>query len=295
LRAFQRRGQRYAVRFPALATLREADAEPGSNWTRHLPAAFLLAAIAALAFALAKPHTSYRVAINQASVMLIIDHSGSMASDDVAPTRLQAVVTAANKFIDKLPSGSKVGAIGFGTTPDAVQAPSLNHNAARQLINSLQANGSTATGNALALALELLHGSLKAHPPAAMVLLSDGSANAGLNPVSIAQEALNDHIPIYTIALGTPNGTLTVQNGPFSQQVPVPPDPQLMAQIAKASGGRSYTVQDAGTLDSVYSHLGEKLGTVSRQREITSEVSVAALVLLVLAIALAVRFAGRLP
>jgi Ca-activated chloride channel family protein len=295
LRAFQRRGQRYAVRFPAIATLRQAAAEPASSWTRHLPAAFLLAAIAALAIALAKPHTSYQVAVNQASIMVIIDHSGSMASTDVSPTRLGAVVTAANKFIDKLPSNAKVGAIGFGTSPDAVQAPTTNHNAARQLIDNLQAGGSTATGDALELALELLHGSDKRHQPAAVVLLSDGAANAGPNPVAIAQEAAADHIPIYTIALGTPTGTLTVQNGPFAQQVPVPPDPALMAQIATASGAKSYTVEDAGTLNSVYSHLGEKLGTITRQREITSEVSVAALALLVIAIALAVRLAGRLP
>jgi Ca-activated chloride channel family protein len=293
LRAFRRRGQRYAVRFPAIATLRQAAGEPGSNWTRHLPIAFVLAAIAALAFALAKPHTSYSVAINQASLMMVIDHSGSMASTDVAPTRLQAVVTAANKFIDKLPPGSKVGAIGFGTSADAVQAPVTSHNAARQLIDNLQANGATATGDALALALELLHGSVKNHAPAAIVLLSDGAANTGQNPVTVAGEAAADHIPIFTIALGTPNGTLTV--GPFGQQVAVPPDPQLMAEIAKASGGRAYNVQDAPTLNAVYSHLGERLGSVTRQREITSEVSVAALVLLLIGVALAVRFAGRLP
>ena len=294
-RASQRRTQRYAVRFPAIATLRQAAGEPRSSWTRHLPAAFLLAAIAALALALAKPHTSYKVAINQASIMVIIDHSGSMASTDVAPTRLGAVITAANAFIDKLPPNAKVGAIGFGTTTDAVQAPTTDHGAARQLIDNLQASGSTATGDALALALELLHGALKNHQPSAIVLLSDGAANAGLNPVSVARESAADHIPVFTIALGTPNGTLTIQNGPFTQQVPVPPDPQLMAQIARASGGHTYTVQDAGTLNSVYTHLGEKLGTVTRQREITSEVSVAALVLLAIAIGLAARFAGRLP
>jgi Ca-activated chloride channel family protein len=295
LRLAQRRRQTYAVRFPAIATLRQAAGEPGSGWTRHLPAALLLAALAALAFALARPHTNYKVAVNQASIVLIIDHSGSMASTDVQPTRLAAVITAANTFIDKLPPQAKVGAIAFSTSPDQVQAPVTNHAAARQLIDNLQPSGSTATGDALALALEVLHGSNKLHPPSAIVLLSDGAANAGASPVAIARESATDHIPIFTIALGTPTGTLTVPNGPFTQQVPVPPDPELMAEIAKASGGRSFNVQDAGTLNSVYSHLGEKLGQVTRHREITSEFSILALVLLVAALGLAARLAGRLP
>src|SRR5581483_11472093 len=252
-----------------------AAGEPGQGWSRHVPAALLLAALAALALALAKPHTTYKVAVNQASIVLIIDHSGSMAATDVLPSRLAAVVTAANKFIDKLPSTAKVGAVGFSTTPDEVQGPVTAHAAARALIDHLQAGGSTATGDAIALALEILHGTTKLHPPSAIVLLSDGAANSGLDPVTVAKQAGTEHIPIFTIALGTPNGTLSV--GPFGQQEPVPPDPQLMARIAKASGGRSYSVQDANTLNSVYSHLGEKLGSETRHREITSEFSIAAL------------------
>jgi Ca-activated chloride channel family protein len=290
----QRRTGRYAVRFPAIETLRAAAAESSvATWVRHVPAALLLAAIAALAFALARPHTTYKAPINKASIMLVIDHSGSMASTDVAPTRLSAVITAANQFIDKLPAGSKLGAIGFSTTPDAVQGPVTDHSAARQLVDSQQAGGSTATGDAMALALELLHGSLKSHPPSAIILLSDGSANAGQSPTAVAREAATDHIPIYTIALGTPGGTLSL--GPFGQQQPVPPDPALMAQIARASGGRSYNVQDAGTLSSVYRHLGDQLGTVTRHREVTAWFAIAALALLLMASAVGARFAGRLP
>jgi Ca-activated chloride channel family protein len=290
-----RRGnKRYAIRYTAVPIVSLAtEAEPA--WQRHLPATFAVAAIAALAVALARPHISYSAPVNDASVMLVIDHSGSMASTDVAPTRLAAAQRAANTFINQLPANAKVGVIGFGTTPDVVQGPATDHNTARAAIDSEVANGSTATGDALGVALQLLHGSDPKHPPSAIVLLSDGAANAGLNPVSVAAEAAADHIPIFTIALGTPTGTLTVQNGPFAQQVPVPPDPQLMAQIAKASGGHTYTVQDSGTLNSVYSRLGEKLGSVTRQREITSEVSVAALVLLLVGVGLAARFAGRLP
>ena len=203
----RRRARRYAVRFPAIPTLREALAGAPS-WERHLPAALALAAVALLAVALARPHVNYRAPVNEASLMLVTDHSGSMAANDVAPSRLSAAEAAANTFIDQLPSSVRVGAIGFSSSPDAVQGAVTNHAAARQIINSQSAGGGTDTGDALELALQLLHGSVAKHPPAAIVLLSDGAANAGPDPVTVARAAAHDRIPIYTVALGTPSGTL---------------------------------------------------------------------------------------
>ena len=291
----RRRDTRYAVRFTAVPTVALASDGGGSSWQRHLPAAFVVAAIAALAFALARPHISYSAPINEASVILVIDHSGSMASNDVAPTRLQAVQRAANTFIDQLPAAAKVGVIGFGSSPDIVQQPSTNHSAARTAINAETANGSTATGNALALALGLLHATEPKHPPSAIVLLSDGAANAGLNPVSEAQQAKQDRVPIFTVALGTPNGTLQNPTDPFAPPIPVPPDPQLMHQIAAASGAQSYDVQNADLLNSIYQHLGAQLGSAMRKHEVTAEFAAGGLVLLLLAAVAAALWTGRLP
>jgi Ca-activated chloride channel family protein len=291
--AAQRRTRRYAIRFTAVSTLRLAAEGTRAGWLRHLPGVLALAAITALALALAQPRTSYRVPVDQASIILVTDHSGSMAANDVLPSRLAAAEAAANSFIDKLPAGVKVGAVAFSTTPDAVQGPVTNHDAARAIIDAQQAGGSTATGNALALALELLHGSLRGHPPSAIVLLSDGAANAGENPVTVAQQAAKDHIPIDTVALGTPYGELS--EGPFSPPVSVPPDPQLMAQIAHASGGKAFRAQSADRLSTIYQHLGDQLGSVLHQRQITAEFAIVALVLLLGAVGVGVRFAGRLP
>ncbi|HEX3833560.1 MAG TPA: VWA domain-containing protein, partial [Solirubrobacteraceae bacterium] len=239
----RRRANRYAIRFPAMSTLRAAVAAEPSR-SRHLPAALAVAAIGLLAIALARPHVTYRAATNSASLMLITDHSGSMAATDVQPTRLAAADSAANTFIDQLPSTVRVGAIGFGSSPDAVQGPAANHAAARALIDAQSANGGTDTGDALSLALQLLHGSNPKHAPAAIVLLSDGAANAGPSPVAVARQAAQDHIPIYTVALGTPNGVIQSPN-PYEPSVSVPPDPQLMAQIAQVSGARAFNAQSA--------------------------------------------------
>jgi Ca-activated chloride channel family protein len=278
--------RRYALRFPAVASLLAAAGERTARWRAWLAPLALGLAIVFLAAALARPQVTHRVAIGDASIMLVLDHSGSMASDDVSPTRIAAAIKAGNTFIDQLPANVRVGFVGFGATPDAAQQPVTDHNVVRQLLDSQQANGGTATGPALQLAIALLHGSAKKHPPSAIVLLSDGAANIGVNPVSVAARAKTDKIPIYTVALGTAYGVL---EGQFGQVQPVPPDPQLMAEIAHTSGGRAFDAQTTDELSSIYKALGNQLGSVLRERDITLWWLIAAAVALALGIALSVR------
>ena len=293
-RLSHRRTRTYAVRFPAAATLQKALAEGADRrLRRHLAVGALLAALACLAVALAAPRVTHRVPIRAASLMLVLDHSGSMDSNDVSPTRLQAAMRAANTFIDQLPASARVGVVAFSTAPDTVQQPTTDHRAARTAIDSQQANGGTATGPALLLALQLLHGAQKHHPPAAIVLLSDGAANLGISPVTVAQEARREHIPIYTVALGTPGGVLN--EGIFGPTVPVPPDPGLMQQIAQSSGGHAYDAKTEQYLRSVYQTLGRSLSTVARKRDISIYFLIAAGVLLIAAAFGSVRTAARLP
>jgi Ca-activated chloride channel family protein len=289
----QRRASRYAVRFTAVSTLKQA-AGSGASWRAHLPAALALMALAALALALARPHVRYRAAIEEASLMLVTDHSGSMAASDVSPTRLAAAERAANTFIDRLPGKVRVGAIAFSSSPDTVQGPVTNHDAAREVIDSQQPGGATATGDALELALALLHATTRTHPPSAIVLLSDGAANSGVDPIVPARQAAKDRIPIYTVALGTPNGVLP-SPAPFVPATPVPPDPQLMQQIARASGGRAFDAQTAERLSSIYRRLGSELSSVSRSREVTAGFAIAGILLLLGAGLSATRFSARLP
>ena len=288
-----RKARRYAVRFPALSTLALA-AGRSSSWRQHLPAALLLASIASLGVALARPHVTYRAAINQASIMLVTDHSGSMAASDVQPTRLVAAERAANTFIDQLPTRVNVGAVAFSSSPDAVQGPVTNHSAARAIIDAQSADGATATGDALQLALQLLHGSDKKHQPSAIVLLSDGAANAGIDAATVAREAGKDKIPIDTVALGTANATVPNPD-PFQPPLDASPDFHLMQTIAQVSGGRTFNAQSADQLSSIYKQLGHQLGSVTKKREVTATFAIGGLVLLLLAAGGSARWSGRLP
>jgi Ca-activated chloride channel homolog len=289
----RRRTRRYAIRFPAVATVREVVATTPS-WERHVPAALALAAVALLGVALARPRVTDHIPTGQANMMLVTDHSGSMAAQDVQPTRLAAAVSAANAFIDQLPSSVRVGAIGFGTSADAVQGPAADHAQARSLVDSLVPNGGTDTGDALELALQLLQGSNPKHPPSAVVLLSDGAANAGPDPVAVSQQAKKDRIPIYTVALGTDSGVLP-NSDPFAPPQPVPPDPQLMQEIAHVSGARAFNAHSADELSSIYKKLGSQLSTVTHKREITAWFAAAGVILLIGAAVSSARWSGRLP
>ncbi len=291
-RRARRQATRYAVRFTAVASARQA-VETGSRWAARGAVVAVLAALAASAVALARPQLLHRVPMGQAALMLVLDHSGSMAANDVDPTRLRAAIRAANTFIDQLPSSARVGAIGFSNTADIVQQPVTNHALVRRVIDSQVANGGTATGPALQLGLRLLRGSDRHHPPSAIVLLSDGAANIGVNPVIVAEQARRERVPIYTVALGTPGGTLNA--GPFSAPQPVPPDPQLMRQIAIESHARAFDAQTSDQLSSIYQSLGKQLSTVERKRDVTPEVALIAAALLLVAVGTAARTAVRLP
>ena len=173
--------------------------------------AFLLA-IVVLILAAARPERSVAAPVGNATVMLADDVSSSMAATDVKPSRLVAARRAATKFVASVPSTVKVGALEFARRPTVLQAPTANHTLVEQAFSQrVQTSGGTAIGDAIHLA-ETLITSLPAvngkRPPGAILLLSDGYSNVGSDPIAAAKQAASQHIPIYTVELGTPYGTI---------------------------------------------------------------------------------------
>jgi Ca-activated chloride channel homolog len=293
--ASRRRAKRYAVRFTAVPALRAA-AGTVPAWRRHLPAALALAALAALVLAMAKPQKTVAVAIERASIMLVTDHSRSMSATDVEPNRLAAAQRAARAFLDKLPSAVRVGAVAYSDAPDAVQAPSNNHDDARRIIDGQVADGATATGDALQVAIDALRNDRQngKRPPSAIVLLSDGKTTTGPDPVPIARAAGQLKIPVYTVALGSRDATVPNPN-PFGTPLIVGPDPATLREISRVSGGKAYTAEDSDRLNSIYKSLGSQLGTRKKLEEVTSSFAIGGLILLLGAGLASLRWAGRLP
>ena len=285
-------GTRAAFAAPAL---QPSVAPQRVGWRRHLPMLGYAIALAALAMALARPSVTVAVEVERAVVMLVTDRSGSMQARDVQPSRLAAARRAAYAFLEPLPDGVRVGAVAFNHVPEALQSPTTDREAIRAAIDALEPAGSTATGDGLHLALQMIQRGGRRPPPAAIVLLSDGKSVRGRDPIAVAREAAEAGVPVYTFALGTESGTIESRNPDGSTRLePVPPDRPTMERIAELTGGRSYEIEDAGRLREIYERLGRQVSKEERPREITSAFAGGALLLIAMAALSSLRWFGRL-
>ena len=280
----ERRRRRAAAAFasPRVAV----SAVPRSpGWRRHLPLGLAGLATAALIAALARPQVSVAVPAEQATIVLAMDHSGSMMATDVAPSRLEAAKDAGEAFLDEVPDRVRVGGVVFNHRAQAVSSPTTDRGEVRSALEAaMTPSGGTATGDALATSLAMIR-SQKA--PGAIVLLSDGKATHGQDPLPIADEAKKAGVPVYTVALGTASGTLP--NGDA-----VPPDVDTLRQIAERSGGEAFTADQSDALSAVYEQLGSEVATKLEKREVTSAFAGGAAILLLMGGGLSLRWFRRL-
>jgi Ca-activated chloride channel family protein len=325
----RRRRMRYAVRYTNIGVL--ASVSGGTSWRVFVPPILFVAALAALCVSFARPHVNRMVAKERAVVVLVIDTSRSMQADDVKPTRLAAAQEAVRKFVDRAPKRLRIGLVVFAGEAQVAAPPTDDHELVKQSIDEIgefQVFGGTAIGDALAASVDLAQQSLtdgqetiavRAAPAddtkglASILFLSDGSQTRGtLLPEEGAQRAKAAGIPVYTVALGTPEGVIrgfgpgggggggTPPSGsPFgfggNEIIPVPPDPVTLNSIAQTTGGRFTEARTAEQLEKTYENLGSKLGQEPGKTEITFLVLALAGALVLGAGVLSALWSPRLP
>jgi Ca-activated chloride channel family protein len=289
-----RRRTRYAVAFTNLAVL--ADVVPPRQRRRAwIPLVLFLLALACASVALARPRAVVSRPAQQATVVLLVDVSGSMRAADVKPTRLGAAQRAMNAFMAKLPKKFKVGLVSYSTEPNVLVAPTTDRALMAEGIGSLLPESGTALGDGLAVAVSVAKAGVGPGArrgkdgllPAAIVLLSDGAQTRGtLQPLEGADLAKRAGIPVFTVALGTNHGTLNFDrggggffngggggggNGNFPGfRFNVRPDPTTLRAIARDTKGQAYTAKTASRVEEVYKGLGSRLVRKKEKREISS-------------------------
>jgi Ca-activated chloride channel homolog len=293
-----RRRRAGAARF-ASPILMPSVAPAGPGFRRHLPLAFYAVALAAVAFALARPEATVAVPEERAAVVLTTDVSGSMEARDVEPSRMTAVRRAALDFLEQAPEELRIGAVAFNHAVRRVEPPRAEREDTRTLIERLTPSGGTATGEGLAAALGLISRPSsrdRERPPAAIILLSDGTSTHGRDPVDVARQAARLRIPIYTVAFGTDAGTIEVRrpDGTMTTRS-VPPDREAMRRVATISGARTFSANAGAELATVYERLGSQVATREERREVTAAFVGGAAAFLLLGGALSLRWFGRLP
>jgi Ca-activated chloride channel family protein len=289
--------------------------QPGIR--RHVPAVLFLMGLSILAVALARPQAVVALPKQEGTIILAFDVSGSMAADDIKPTRLDAAKAAAQAFVNKQPLYVQIGVVAFSDNGLSVQVPTNDPGAVLAAINRLApqsgtsvAQGITTSLNAISVANsgELpgeVYSNLLQTPsptptpvprgtytPAAIILLSDGENNENPDPLQAAQTAADQGVRIYTVGIGSPSGTTVHING-FSLHTQL--DENTLKQISQITGGTYYNAQNAQDLLNIYNHLDTQLVNKPEKTELTSIFAGASILLMLAGGLFSMFWFSRLP
>ncbi|WP_344596311.1 VWA domain-containing protein [Actinomadura vinacea] len=290
----QMRRGKYAVRFTNLALLSQvAPRRPG--WRRHVAAGLFLAMLLIMMIGFARPATGVKVPRDRATIMVAVDVSLSMMAKDVAPNRFEAAKDAAKKFIRDLPGRFNVGVVSFAGNANLVAAPSADRQAAIASIDQLVLAKRTAIGEAVFTSLQAVRSfdaqASQDPPPAHVVLLSDGDNTTGRSVSEAIDAGRAAHIPVSTIAFGTPYGTVDIEGETTSVSV----NKETLRTLAEGSGGKAYEAADGGQLSEVYSSIGSSLGFKIEHRDIAARFTGIALLFALAAGGASLAWFSRLP
>ncbi len=280
------RQTRFVVRFTDLETI-DRVVPRRIGWRRLVTVGGLVVGLASASVAFARPVVAVPVPQERATVILAVDVSLSMGAKDVAPSRIEAARDAVRRFAELAPDNLRIGLVAFAGTALPVVAPTDDRATLVDAVERLGLGQGTAVGEAIFTALEQLRLEADANgvlPPSALVVLSDGETTVGRSEAEAAAAARRIGVPVYTIAFGTPAGTVYVQD----RLVPVPVDQGSLRQVAEETGGAFFTAASERDLRAVLDTVGSQIAFVTEERDVTDWFALAA------ALAVAVAAGGSL-
>ena len=313
----RRRKRKFAVSYASLSLIREARPER-SRWRRLIPAALLLLSTVALVLAMARPQAVLSVPKSRTSIILTLDVSRSMCSTDVQPNRLSAAQAAARKFVDEQPGGTRLGIVAFAGSAQIIVPPTTDADKLKEAIDSLTTGVGTVIGNGLLTSIDALSrvnsdiapSTVKLNAderkrsrfdsryvPDIVVLLTDGAATGGVDPLEAAQQAADRRVRVYTIGFGTTNPDFNLvctaeqlgadigdsrfgggggfrpdfggggPPGGFGRFLDI--DEKTLRGIAKTTGGTYSRAENSAQLVKVFQNLPKRVVTQTEKRELS--------------------------
>jgi Ca-activated chloride channel homolog len=231
---------------------------------KYLPIILRSLAIALLIVALARPQTyssgqnSYTQGID---IVMVLDLSGSMLSEDLKPNRIEAAKEVIKNFIKDRPN-DRIGLVVF-QSESFTQCPlTIDHNVLLNLLSQVHSGmiaDGTAIGNAIANAVNRLKDTEAKSK--VIILLTDGVNNSGeVDPVTAAQIANTYGIRIYTVGVGTRGEAPYPVQTPFGtryQMIPSDVDDSTLTQIANITGGEYFRATDTEGLKDIYHKIDQ--------------------------------------
>jgi Ca-activated chloride channel homolog len=296
------RKRKSALRYASLSMVKEAMGA-GQRFRRHVPPLLFLLSLVLMIAAIARPAAVVRLPSQHETVILSMDVSGSMRAKDVEPDRLTAAQLAAKAFVNETPRSTRIGIVAFAGTASLVQAPTQSRQDIVTAIDRFQLQRATAIGSGILVALKAifpdaefdLRGAnprgdrrtgAKAEKPApkpvappgsyqsaAIILLSDGQATTGPDPIEAARMAAERGVRVFTVGIGTPNGEILVGEG-WSMRVRL--DEETLKGIAKITGAEYFYAGTAVDLKKIYQSLNSRFVMEKKETEITALFAAAA-------------------
>jgi Ca-activated chloride channel family protein len=302
-----RRKRKAALRYASLTMVREAMGT-GQKFRRHVPPLLFLIAMITMIVAVARPAAVVRLPSQHETIILSMDVSGSMRAKDVEPDRITAAQAAAKAFVNDQPRTTRIGIVAFAGTASLVQPPTQNREDLIAAIDRFQLQRATAIGSGILVALKAIFPDVdfdlrssnprlnpatsrplyaptdpdkappKPVPPgsyksAAIILLTDGQATTGPDPIEAARMAAERGIRVFTVGVGTPNGEILVGEG-WSMRVRL--DEETLKTIANLTGGEYFYAGTAVDLKKIYQSLNSKFVLEKKETEITALFAAAA-------------------
>ena len=288
---------------------------PGGVRAR-IPAVLFIAGLTVLMVALARPTAAVDLPREEGTVILAFDVSGSMAADDLKPTRMEAAKAATQDFVERQPPGVIIGVVAFSDAGLSVQAPTNDQATVLAAIRRLTPERGTSLGQGIRAALSTIataeNGPVTnyysnrspaptatpapvapgSHTSAVIVLLTDGENTQPPDPGAAAQAAADQGVRIYTVGIGSAAGTTLDVDG-FKVHTQL--DAATLQHISDVTGGTYYAAADEQDLHKVYDELDTRLVVKPQMIEVTSLFAGASVLLLVVGGVFSLLWLGRLP
>ncbi len=322
-----RRNKRLVLRFASVDLVKQA-AGKRLSLRRHVPPAVVLLAIICSFVAAARPSAMLTLPSERTQIILAMDVSVSMRARDVEPDRITAAKAAAKKFIQDAPSNMQIGIVAFAGNAMLVQAPTGDKPKLIDAVDNVTLQRATNIGGAVMTSLQTIFPgmnlasalpdydraasrrqglSLDEPPPAedqlapavppgsyasgAVILLTDGQATTGPDPIATARIAADRGVRVFTVGLGSPRGEIIGWGG-RSMRVQI--DEETLKAVADITRGKYFFATTGAVLTEIYKDLNAQLVMERKPTEISFVFAGLGALLLVLAGGLSLAWSNRL-
>jgi Ca-activated chloride channel family protein len=242
-----------------VTTTRSFSVHTAKEALMNAPFWLRLLALACIITALARPQTRSDITRTRGEgidIVLCMDVSGSMLSNDFSPNRLEVAKQMAAEFVKNRP-GDQIGLVIFSGESFSQYPLSTDHSTLLQHIQSLKEGlliDGTLIGEGLATSVDRL--SASKNKSRIIILLTDGKEEAPetriIDPYKALEIAKAKGVKVYTIGMGGSSAAAYSETGRIVRQTDAFLDEPLLQRIAVQTGGAYFRARDKESLQNIY-------------------------------------------